>query len=83
MNLSWLANIRPDIVFEISHTAQVTRARVKIDTDKNFTCINKAIKYAHDHQEFISVPKLDHNTLRITAYNDAAFANNANQSSQL
>ena len=37
----------------------------------------------HGHEASIRVPKLDCNSLRITGYNDAAFANNVDSSSQL
>ena len=42
-----------------------------------------AIKYLHDHKSSIRIPKLDYNSQRITAYSNAAFANNADLSSQL
>ena len=44
---------------------------------------NKAIKYVHDHNASIHIPKLDCNSLRIIAYSDAAFAYNGDLSSQL
>ena len=50
---------------------------------KHFKRLNKAIKYVHDYKASICIPKLDCNSLNITAYSDAAFANNVDLSSQL
>ena len=49
------------------------------EKDMNTLCkrLNRAIKYVHDHKASIRIPKLDYKSLRITAYHDAAFANNA------
>ena len=82
MKLAWLANTGPDIVLEISQVAQVTRAMYEKDISIYFKRLNKAINYVHDHKESIRILKLDYNTLRITAYSDAAFANYVDLSSQ-
>ena len=83
MKLAWLESTRPEIVFEILQTAQVARSMYRKDTTKHCKRLNKAIKYVHDHKTSIHIPKLVFNSLRITAYSDGAFANNANLSSQL
>ena len=83
MKLSWLANTWPDTVFEISQTAQATRSMYKKNIGKHLQHINKETEYVHDHKVSIRIPKLDYSSLRITAYSDAALANNADFSSQL
>ena len=45
--------------------------------------LNKFIKDAHDNKESIWIPKSDFSSLRIVAYSDEAFANNADLPSQL
>ena len=77
-----LANTWPDIVFEILQIAQATRAMCEKDISKDYKRFKKAIKYVHDGKASIRIPKIDCNLLRITAYSDAAFANNADLSSQ-
>ena len=83
MKLSWLANTRRDIIFEISKIVIVARAMYEKDTTKHCKRFNKAIKYINDHKASICIPKLDCNSLRITAYSETAFANNVELSSQL
>ena len=83
MRLVWLANTRPEIVFEISKIAQVARTIYEKDITKHYKCLNEAIKYAHNHKVFICIHKLDCNMLRITAYSDAAFVKKADLFSQL
>ena len=83
MKLAWLANTRPDLAFEISQIAQVTRAMFDQDMTKHCKRLKKAIKYAHYNKASTRIPKGDFGSLRIVAYIDAAFANNADLSSQL
>ena len=83
MKSAWLAKTRPDIVFEISQISQVAQAMYEKDISKHWKRLNKAVKYVHDHKASIRIPKLDWNSLRITAYSDVAFANSADLSSQL
>ena len=83
MKLAWLANTRPDIVLEISQIEQVTRAMYENDISTHCKRLNKAIKYVHDHNASIPIPKLNYDSLRITAYTDASFAYNIDLSSQL
>ena len=82
MRLPCLANTRPNIVLEISKIAQVTRITYEKYISKHCKRLNRAIKYVHDRQVTIRILKLDSNSLRITAYSDAAFVNNADLSSQ-
>ena len=44
--------------------------------------LNKTIKYVLDYKESTRIPKINYNPLRIKAYCDAAFTNNADLSSQ-
>ena len=83
MKLAWLADTGPDVALEFSQIAQVTRTMFDSDITKNFKRLNTAIKYAHDTKTSIRIPKLDSDSLRVVSYSDAAFANNADSSSQL
>ena len=53
------------------------------DINEHWKCLNKAIKYVHDHKTSFYIPKLNLNSLRISAYIDPAFTNNVNLSSQI
>ena len=53
------------------------------ETSKHFKRLNKATKIVNDHRESIRIPKLDQYSLKITAYSDIAFSNDADLSSQL
>ena len=83
MKLAWLEHTRPDLTFEISQKAQVTRTVFERDPSEHCESLNKAIKYAHHNIASICIPKLDLDTLRVVAYSDAAFANNIDLSQQL
>ena len=83
MKLACLANTRQDLAFKISQIAKVTRAMFDQEVTKHCKRLNKTIKYANDNMASIRIPKLDFDSLRIVAYSDAAFANNADLSSQL
>ena len=82
MKLAWLANNRHDIVLEIAQVVQVARAMYQKDMSTHCKRLNKGIKYVNGHKASIRIPKLDYNWLRITAYSNAAFSNNADLSSQ-
>ena len=45
--------------------------------------LNRSIKYAHKNKMSIQIPKLNYDLLHTVAKNDAAFANNADLSSQI
>ena len=83
MKLALLASTRPNMALEISQIPQVTRVMYEKGISKHCKRLNKAIKYVHDHKASIRILKFSYNSLRITAYSDAAFANNADLSSQL
>ena len=83
MRLARLANTRPDIVLEISRISQGTSSRYEKDITNHSRRLDKAIKYVHDYKESIHIHKYDCNSLKITAYSDAAYANNSVLSSHL
>ena len=61
MKLAWLAKARPDILLEISQNAQIIQAIYDKDITRHCKCLNKVIKYVHDHKASIRIPKLDLN----------------------
>ncbi len=83
MRLAWLANTRPDLLFEISQLAQITLERFKESARAHWKRLNLAIRYAHVNVTSLKFPKLDMESLRIVGYSDAAFANNYDLKSQL
>ena len=83
MKLAWLANTRPDCLFEISQLAQVTEDMFNQKPKQILQRLNKAVAFAVDNRVSLRIPKLDKSTLRVTGYSDASFANNADLSTQL
>ena len=83
MCLAWLANTRPDCLFEISQLAQVTQEIFGTSKREVIKRLNKAVKYAVEHRVSIKIPRLNKRYLRILGFSDASFANNADFSSQL
>ena len=58
MKLSWLENTRPDRIFKISQTTQIARAIYEKEITSHFKRLNEAIKYVHDHKEYINLLSL-------------------------
>lgn len=83
MKLAWLANSRPDVLFEIATLAQVTDAMFNADKRDCIKRLNRAIRYAVTFRIPLAIPKLDPNSLKIIGYSDASFANNHDLSTQL
>ena len=83
MRLAWLANTRPDCLFEISQLAQVTEDRFTREGATVLRRLNKATKYATDNQVAIKIPRLDKDSIRVVGFSDASFANNYDLSTQL
>ena len=83
MKLAWLANSRPDICFAISQIAQVTEKVFNEDKHKAIKLLNSTIRYTVSHPTTLKFRRLDLRSLRLIGYSDAAFANNADLSSQL
>ena len=83
MNLAWLANTRPDLLFEISQLVQVNTERFSVDAAAQVKRLNAAIRYAHNNVAHLPLPKLNLRSIGIVGYSDAAFANNYDMTSQL
>ena len=83
MKLAWLANTRPDCLFEISQLAQITEEMYEEDRRKVVRQLNRTIRYAIQNQISLQIPVLNIDTLRIIGYSDSSFANNRDLSSQL
>ena len=83
MCLAWLANTRPDRLFEISQVAQVTQQIFDSSKRDIIKGLNKAVKYAVNNRTSIKTPRLERNSLKIIGFSYASFANNADFSSQL
>ena len=74
---------RPDLEFEISQLAQVTKERFDSDALAHIERLNGAVRYAYDYVAYLKFIKLENSSLRIVKYSDAAFANNYDLTSQL
>jgi len=83
MKLAWLANTRPDCLFDISQAAQVTEDRFNNCSKDCIKQLNRAVKFALDKRLSLKIPNLDSDALRVIGFSDASFANNADLSSQL
>lgn len=83
MKLGWLANTRPDCLFEISQLSQVTEEMFKKNPHDCVKRLNRTIRYARNNEVNINFPKLNLQSLRIIGYSDASFANNNDFTSQL
>lgn len=83
MKLAWLANTRPDCMFEISQLAQVTDEMFSKDSVQHIKRLNKTVVYATSHPITLKIPKLDLLSLRVVGFSDASFANNHDLSTQL
>ena len=79
----WKAYTRPDLTFEISQIAQMTRTMFQQDLSKHCKILSKAIESVHDNRASMRIPKLDLDTLCTATYSDAAFGNNIDLSTQL
>lgn len=83
MRLAWLANSRPDVLFEIATLAQVTLDNFKVEKRNFIKRLNRAIRYAITHRVPLIISKLDPKTVKVVGYSDASFANNHDLSTQL
>eukprot|EP00171_Calliarthron_tuberculosum_P022145 IDg22145t1 len=83
MRLAWLANTRPDCLFEISQLAQVTSERFHAEKTATLRRLNKATKFAVDNYVALKIPKLDKHSLKVIGFSDASFANNYDLTTQL
>ncbi len=83
MRLAWLANTRPDCLYEISQLAQVTEERFLTEKSQLVRQLIKATKYDVDNRISLKIPKLDRDSLCVFCLADASFANNYDMSTQL
>ena len=81
MKLAWLANTRPDCLFEISQLAQVTEEMFLQDSKMTLQSLNKAV--AIDNCIPLQIAKLNQEFFRVIGFADASFANNEDLSKQL
>lgn len=87
MQLDWLSQTRQDCLFEISRLSKISES-----ADDNNKCgapspfitqLNRTINYEKLHDINISFRNLDLESVKITGYSDAIFANNLDLSSHL
>ena len=83
MKLAWISHTRADVLFEISQLAQITEERFQKERSACIRRINKAVRFAKNHDIAIKVPKLWFETLRVVGYSDSSFANNWDLTTQL
>jgi hypothetical protein len=81
--LSWATHTRPDICCAVNQAAQMKQSRFDEDPTIYVMDINKITKYLYSLDLPLKFSKLDPNSLQLTVYSDASFANNYNMSSQL
>lgn len=83
MHLDWLANMRPECVFEILQLAKITEYRLLKDKSVLIHRLNMVTKYAIVNQISRKIQTLHVDSLRIVGYSDALFANNHYLSTQI
>lgn len=83
MKLGWLANTRPNVLFEIATLAQVTLEHFDSNRKECLRRLNRAVRYAVNHRIALAIPKLESKSVRVVGFSDASFANNRDLSTQL
>lgn len=83
MKLVWLANSRPDFLFEITTLAQVTQEHFAKNKRDCLKGLNLAMRYAVSHCIPLVVSKLELSTVKVVGFYDSSFANNRDLSTQL
>ena len=79
--VSWITNTtRPDSVFCTSYLSQKRGENI---TEEDFKLLNATVRHLVKNERGLIYPKMDLSSLRIYGYADAAFAGNADLSSQL
>lgn len=83
MKLGWLANTRPDLLYEIATLAQVTQDKFHTSKRELLKRLNRAVRYAVGHLILLVIPKLNPKTVRTVGFSDLYFASNNDLSTQL
>lgn len=68
MSQAWLANTRPECLFEISQLAQVTKHMFKSDKNKLLHQLIRALKYAIENRILLKIRKLDLSLLKLSNF---------------
>jgi hypothetical protein len=79
--VSWICHSRPEVCYFANTSAQVTARTFSPVKVKSFNAVLESLRKTADRK--LLFQNLNTNTLRIVAYSDASFANNADLSSQL
>jgi hypothetical protein len=79
--VAWICHTRPEVCYFANTSAQVTERTFSPVNVKSFNAVLENLRKTADRK--LLFQSLDINTLRIVAYSDASFANNADLSSQL
>lgn len=83
MKLTWLANTRPDLMFEISQLAQVTEEVFNNYQESTIRRLNKTTKFAMDNPIRLKFSKLNLDSMRVVCFSNSSFVNNHDLSTQL
>lgn len=83
MKLGWLANTRPDDLFETATIAQVTLEHFNSDHRECIKRFNRYLRYEVTHRVSLAIPKLDAKSLLFFGLSGASFANNCDISTQI
>lgn len=83
MKLAWLAQTRPDCLYEISQISHISEARFTRKPQEHIKHLNRAVTYAIDKRVSLKVPKIYLDSIRVSGFADAGFASNHDLSSQL
>jgi hypothetical protein len=79
--VSWICHTRPEVCYFASTPAQVTEHNLSPANVTSFDAILENLRKTADRK--LLFQNLEINSLRIVAYSEASFANNADLSSQL
>jgi hypothetical protein len=81
--LSWVTHSRPDVCCAVNQSAQVTQTRFDKEPATHISKLNKIIRHLRSVDLPLKFGHLDKESLQLTVYSDASFANNDDLSSQL
>ena len=83
MKLAWLANSRPDLLFEISQIAQITLDHFNDGARAHWKMLIAAIRYANVSWINLKFSKRDRGSNRMKGYSEVTSPNNYDLKSQL